>query len=137
VPRQNAIAEPGREALDLRLDSFGDVDLAIERNVRVSPERVLPARRACFVKETLLRHEHERALGKFSVGRVALGRSGLGKVAAEMNCAGASARFGFPRNWRAQRVIDFKNAGRVSKIFQAPSITNRQSLGRDSRELPG
>jgi len=64
---ENAIAETRRESLDLAVDSIGDVQLAIEWNMAISPERMLTVRRACFIEQTLLRHQHERAFRDFSV----------------------------------------------------------------------
>ena len=88
---KNAIAKTGSEPFDLRFDPLRHVDLAIERNMAVGPECVFTARRACFVKKTLLRHHHKRALGNFSARDIALCeltgrvlRQGLGVLGIEV-----------------------------------------------------
>src|SRR5437588_577714 len=57
-------------------------------------------------------------------------------AAAEMNCACAMASFRFPRNWFAQRVIDFENTGRMSKRQQPPAISRWQLFTGDSQKFP-
>ena len=98
VAREDAIAKTGSESLDLRLNALRHVDLAVEWNMAVCPERVLPARGASFVKKALLRDQHKRAFGNFPARNVALSCGDFIDAASEMNCAGAAACFGFPRN---------------------------------------
>jgi hypothetical protein len=75
VTRKNAVTKTWCEPLDLGFDFFGDVNVATERYMRVSPERMLPRRRTRFIKHALLCHEHEWTLGQFARGNVALGSS--------------------------------------------------------------
>jgi hypothetical protein len=65
----------------------------------------------------LLRDQHERTLGNFSVRDIALCRCNFIDAATEMNGAGAPAGFGFPRDRFAKRIIDFKNSGSMPKRF--------------------
>src|SRR5437763_16173989 len=60
MTRKNTIAKSGSEALDLRLDRVRHVDLGAERDVAVTPKRMLATRRARFIEQTLLGDEHER-----------------------------------------------------------------------------
>src|SRR5437588_12334533 len=93
VARQNAIAKTGREPLDLRFDSFRHVDLATKRNMAISPKGVLSARRARFVKETLLRDQHEWTLWNFAARDIALCARNFLNRSAEMNGPGTPALF--------------------------------------------
>src|SRR5713226_5539370 len=114
---ENTITETGGESLDLCFDPLGDVDLATEWSVTVGPKRVLTARSTRSIEKTLLSDEHKRALGNFSVCHFAFRPGNLIDRAAEMNCASVLTSLRFPRNRRAQRVIDFENAGGVMKIL--------------------
>src|SRR6266403_4163367 len=146
VAGKNAIAETGCEPFDLGFDAPRHVDLvrhgtdspwrATERNVTVGPKRMLSARRARFVKQALLRHQHERTLRNFAARDVALCVRNFINRAAEMNGAGAATRLRFPRNRRRQRIIDFEDSGRVLKIFQSAAIMVWQSIAGDLGELP-
>src|SRR5436309_14598615 len=95
---KNAIAKTGSESLNLRLNALRHVDLAVEWNMTVSPERVLPARGASLVKEALLRDQDKRTFGNFPARNVALSCGDFINAASKMNCAGVAACFGFPRN---------------------------------------
>ena len=112
---ENAIAETGSESLDLRFNALRHIDLAVEWNMAVRPERVLTTRRARFIEQTLLRDQHKRAFGNFSPRNVALSCGDFIDATSEMNCAGATAGFRFPRDRLTQRIIDFENSRRVSK----------------------
>ena len=112
---ENTIAKTGRESLDLRFDLVRHIRAAVGRNVTVRPERMLAARRARFIEQTLLRDQHEGPLGNFSVRNLALRRRNFVNAAAEMNCSCATTSFGFPWDRLPQRIIDFENSGRVSK----------------------
>src|SRR5512132_2401274 len=107
---QNTIAKTGSESLDLRLDALRHVELAVEGNMAVRPERVLTTRRSRFIEQTLLRDQHERALGNFSAQNFAFRRRNFIDCAAEMNCACATAGFRFPWDRLTQRIIDFENS---------------------------
>ena len=74
VAGEDAIAKTGRESLDLRFDLIRHIRAAAERNMAVRPERVLTARRSRFIEQTLLRDQHERALGNFSAHNLAFRR---------------------------------------------------------------
>src|SRR5438105_13994036 len=93
--------------------------------------------RARLIEETLLSDKGEWSLRGFSARHVALGIRNFGNRPAEMNRAGTPACFGFPRDRRRQRVIDFKNSWRVPEILQPTTVTARQSIAGDPRELPG
>ena len=53
-----------------------------------------------------------------------------------MNCSCATTSFGFPWDRLTQRIIDFENARRVSKLFQSAAISRRQFLASDSQKFP-
>ena len=112
---EDAISETGRESLDLRFNLIRHIRAAVERNMAVRPERVLTTRRARLIEQTLLRDQHERAIGNFSTHNLAFRRRNFVYAATEMNCSCAPASFGFPWNWLTQRIIDFENSRRMSK----------------------
>src|SRR4029453_15335063 len=115
MPGDNTIAKTGCESLDLRFDLIRHIRAAVERNVAVSPERVLTRRRARFIEHTFLREQPQPTLGNFSTRNIAFGRRNFVNAAAEMNCACATTSFGFPWDRLTQRIIDFENSRRVSK----------------------
>src|SRR5437763_7165012 len=53
-----------------------------------------------------------------------------------MNCAGTAAGVRFPWNRVAQRVIDFENAGSVSKRFQSVPVHVGQLPASNTQEFP-
>ena len=108
---EDAIAETGRESLNLRFNLIRHIRAAAERNMAVRPERVLTTRRARCIEQTLLRDQHERALGNFSTHNLAFRRRDFVNAPSEMNCSCATASFGFPWDWLTQRIIDFENSG--------------------------
>jgi hypothetical protein len=112
---EDAIAETGRESLDLRFDLIRHIRAAAERNMTVRPERVLTTRRSRFIEQTLLRDQHKRPLGAFSARNLAFRSRNFIHAAAEMNCSCATAGFRFPRDRLIQRIIDFENSRRMSK----------------------
>ena len=57
MPRQDAVAEAGREAFDLRFDGRRHVDRGAVRHVAVRPDGVLTGRGAGLIKQALLGHE--------------------------------------------------------------------------------
>src|SRR5213082_4262992 len=97
---QNTIAKTRRESLNLRFNLIRHIRAAVERNMAVRPERVLTTRRARFIEQTLLRDQHERALGNFSTRNLAFRRRDFVNAPTEMNCSCATASFGFPWDWR-------------------------------------
>src|SRR5258705_1840642 len=101
---EDAIAETGRESLDLRFNLIRYISAAAERNMPVRPERVLPTRRARFIEQTLLRDQHERALGNIPTHNLAFSRCDFVNAPSEMNCSCAPASFGFPWDRLAQRI---------------------------------
>src|SRR5262249_6799710 len=98
VTRENAVAKPGSEALDLRFDLCRHVDLTPERHMRVSPEDVLSARGASFIEKTLLRNQHKRTLRNLPECDVALGICDFVNCAAQMNRSGTATSLRFPWN---------------------------------------
>src|SRR4030095_12017091 len=115
MPGDNTIAKTGCESLDLRFDLIRHTRAAVERNVAVSPERVLTRRRARFIEHTLFADHHERTPGIFPARNIAFGRRNFVNAVAEMNRACATTSFGFPWDRLTQRIIDFENSRRVSK----------------------
>ena len=117
MPCEDTITETRGEPLDLCFDPRRHVDLATEWSVTVSPKRVLTARSTRFIEKTLLSDEHKGALGDSAVRHFAFRSGNLIDPAAEMNCASVFTSLSFPRNRRAQCVIDLENARGVPKIF--------------------
>jgi hypothetical protein len=134
---KNTIAKTGRESLDLRFDLIRHIRAAVERNMTVRPERVLAARRARFVEQTLLRNQHERTVRNFAARNFTFIRRDFVNVAAEMNCSRLPASSGFPWDRFAQRIIDFENSRRVPKSFQSAAISPWQFLTGNSQKFPG
>src|SRR5215831_1561803 len=108
----NTIAKTGSESLNLRFDLIRHINIAAKWNMAVSPKRVLAARCARLIEQTLLRDQHKRALGNFSARYLALRRRNFVYVSAEMDCSRTTTSFGFPRDRFTQRVIDFENSRR-------------------------
>src|ERR1700745_4222315 len=115
MPGEDAIAETRSESLDLRFNLIRHIRGAVERDMAVRPEGGLTTRGARFIEQTLLRDQHERALGNFSAHNLAFCRRNFVNAATEMNCPCATATFAFPWDRLTQRVIDLENTRPVSK----------------------
>src|SRR5207247_1375061 len=72
VPRQDALAEAGRKALDLLFDALGHVESRRVGNVAVGPGDMFTCGRAAFVEQTRLGEQDERTFGRFALGDFAL-----------------------------------------------------------------
>ena len=121
VSRDNAIAETRCKAFDLPFDFVGHIDCTTGWQVAIRPQRVLPTR-CSLVEQTLLRDQDERTLRNFIVSDRAFSDGDFLQRPDRVNCAGAPARFAFPRNRCAQRVIQFENCGSMPKTFESPQI---------------
>src|SRR5262249_32939174 len=136
VTSKNAILKAGSESLDLRFNAVRHVAVATEWNMAVGPERMLAMRCASFIKQTLLRDQRKRTFGNSSARNVAFSSSDFVHGASEMNCAGAAAGFGFPRDRLAQRIVNFENSGSVPERFQSTPICGWHLLASDAQKFP-
>ena len=96
----------------------------------------MAGRRPSFIEQTLLRDQHKRALRNFSTRNLAFCRRDFVNAPPEMDCACATASFGFPWDRRTQRIIDFENSRPMPKRFQLSAISRWQLLTGDSQKLP-
>src|ERR1700732_278308 len=105
---ENAIAESGSEALDLRFECFEHVDGGTVGDVAVGPGGVLPCRGAGRIEEAGVREQDERALGVASVPRFLFGGSDFRGTPAEMHSGGAQAFLGAPGDGILQGVVNLE-----------------------------
>src|SRR5436190_13829980 len=135
VPRENAIAEAGSEALDLPLDALGHILGRSIRHVTVTPPRVLARRRARRIEHALLRDENERLLRGASVEHRMLALHDLVERAADVHRRRLCALRGLPRNRTVERPVDFEHARSVAKLAQLADIARGQLIAGNVREL--
>ena len=135
MTREDAVAKPWREALDLGFDTLGHIDCRSVGHVTVSPGNVFSFRRARLVKERWLGEQNERALGMLSVGDDAFGSCNLFKRAAEMDSPGAQAIAGFPWNRLGERVVDFEGSRTGFKPSQGLPKIQFQPVTGDGEQL--
>ncbi len=124
---ENAVAESGSEALDLRFEGFEHVDGGTVGDVTVGPGGVLPCRRTRGIEATRLREQDERAFGVAPLARIAFGGSDFCGAAAEMHGGGAHALGRAPRNGILQRVVDLEDASTVA-VFREPAHEARGKM---------
>src|SRR5215213_2201839 len=89
--RQDAIAEPGRKALHLALDSIGRVDGRAVRQVAIGPGRVPPFGSAARVEHGRLHEQYEWPVVHLSMLVGGLRRGNLLECAAQMDGRGPKA----------------------------------------------
>src|SRR3954452_23666450 len=135
VPRQDSVAESGRESLVLRFDDAGHVVRRSIRNVAVRPTGVLAGRRARVIEKALLRDEDERLSTVASFPDVRFVRSDLLDPSPNVYRRRFRALFGTPRNRSIERPVDFEHAGTVAKPAQPLDVRRRQRVAGDLREL--
>src|SRR5690606_4115034 len=98
VAGDDAVAEPGREALDLGLDALGGVLRRAVGHVAVGPDGVEAGRRAGRVEEAGLGEDQDRALRDAPLPGRRLGSGDLVQRPPDVEGARAPGRFGEPRD---------------------------------------
>src|SRR5262249_14871569 len=106
VPRENAVAEAGREALDLSLDDVRPVDGRPRRDVAVRVARVLASGGPAAVELALLDEEDEGSLGMLTAPDGGLAGRDLVERAAEVDGRGVQAAGIAPRDRPVERPVD-------------------------------
>src|SRR5271170_5670618 len=96
--RQDALAETGREALDLVFEGLEHVELGAVRDVAICPGGVLPFRRARGIEQTRLRHQDKGTLGMTPTPHGRFGRGYFAGTSTQMHGCRAQALRCFPRN---------------------------------------
>src|SRR5439155_1071664 len=134
--RENPVAESRREALDLRLHSFGHVECGPVRNVAVRPHGVLARGSARRVEEALLSDEDERALGRRAARDLGLALGDLVERSSEMDRPCAKALFGAPRDRAIDRVVELEDARAVAERMELRAIPVGWTRAGDVFELP-
>src|SRR5205823_3378727 len=125
--RENAVAKPRREALDLRLHPFSHVERGAIRDVAVRPHGVLARGSARWVEEALLSDEDERALGRRAARDLGLALGDLVERSSEMDRPCAKALFGAPRDRAVDRVVELEDARPVAERTELRAITVRKT----------
>src|SRR6266850_2550407 len=133
--REDPIAEPGGEALELRLDSLGHVKGGPVGNVAVRPYRVLPRGRARWIEEALLADEDEGALRGPSMRDLGFALSDLIERAAEVHRACTEALLRAPRDRPVDGVIELEDARPVAERTEPGAIAIGQARTGDLIEL--
>src|SRR5881397_435626 len=134
--RKDALAETGREPLELRFDATRHVLRRAVGHVAVGPERVLPRWRTRGIEQTLLRDQHERALGMLATPQRGLGRRDVVERTAEVDGPGAQAVRGAPWHRTIERVVDLENAGPAAVPTERAPVAGGQPVGRDALQVP-
>src|SRR5439155_24805824 len=106
VPSDNELPEDRREALDLRLDSFGHVLGGAVRDMAVRPGRVLTGRRPARVEEARLGDQDERPLNRATAPGAPFRGRNLLQRAPEMDSARAATLGRPPRDRPGERPVE-------------------------------
>src|SRR6267378_500267 len=137
MPCENAVAEAGREPLDLILNPSIHREGRTVRHVTVGPRNVPSVGGSSFVEQCRLCDQDERPLRMLPICHLAFGCSNFVERSAQMHRACHRALSRLPRNWRRQRVIDFVNTWAVSKLRQSAPVGNGHPVPRELQQLPG
>src|SRR5579859_366866 len=135
MPRQDALAKAGREALDLRLDALGHVVRRAVRHVAVYPGDLFSLRCAGNVEEALLRYQHERTFRWHTAPDGPLRCRDLLQRAAQMYRACLAASLSRPRYRSIQGVIELEDAGAIAIPCQPGLIAGWQTLVCQRQQL--
>ncbi len=134
-PRQDAIAEAGREAIDLIFEVVKHVYLRPIRHMTIGPGCVFACRGPCAIEKTGLGQQNEGTVGVLSHSYCIFGRGNLLKRSADMHRCCPRTFGSFPGNRCVQRLIHFENAGSIAEFFKALLVAVRQSLAANLNQL--
>src|SRR3954468_19314012 len=142
VAGQDAVAEPGGEALDLRLDALGVAILlgppvdAVLRPVRVRPGRVPALRRALGIGHGLLAEQQERALRQPAPG---LGDrlQDLRLGAADVDGAGAADLGVGPGDRAVERPVELQRGRPVGVAAEQRAVPAGQVFAGQAAQRVG
>src|SRR5262249_51558717 len=135
VPREDAVTEAGREALDLRLDACRHVHLAAVGNMAIGPGRLLVLWSPRRVEEALLRQQNEWSLRNDSMRHALLGVGDLLPRPAQVNRAWAGARRIAPGNRAVERVVHLEDPWPITVRLQPRAIPLWQRIPGDAQRL--
>src|SRR5215217_4562924 len=134
--RKNTVPETGGETFYLVLDPLGHVEGRAVWDVAVGPDGVLAFRGSCFIEEALLGEQGKRALGMLAPPHGDFPRRDLLQRAAQVDGAGASARFGLPGDRTIECKVCLEDAGAVAVASEGPPVPFGEVFARELQELP-
>src|SRR5690606_27069150 len=135
VAADDAVAEPGREALDLGLDALGGVLGRAVGHVAVGPDGVEAGRRAGRVEEAGLGKDEKRALRDAPVPGRRLGGGDLVQGPPDVEGARAAGLFGEPRDGAGQGPVQLEGARAVAEAREAAAVALGQPGAGEREEL--
>ena len=122
APREDALAEARRKALELGLHALGHVDGRAVRDVAIHPRGLLAARRARRIEQALLADEHERPRRYPAPRHRVLAGRDLVEGPAEVDGARAQALRRPPGDRSVERVVDLEDARSAAIAAQLRAI---------------
>ena len=123
IPSQDAIAKTRRKTLDLRFEAICHIDRRSVWHMTISPQSMLPLRRAARVEGRWLSCEHERPFRMLALQYRVLRLCNLFKGTPEMNGDGAFALCRTPRHRLRKSVVNFEDSrSRFEAFHQAAEI---------------
>ena len=134
---EDAVAEAGREALDLGLDPGRHVHGGSRRHVAIGPGGAFARRRSRPVPGLVLDEQNEGAIWMSSGSHVRLRGRDLLERPAEVDRSRATRSLGGPRDGAVQCPIDLENARAVPEPLRTAPRVRRQPVARDGDELAG
>ena len=135
VTRQDALAKTWGKAFHLRFDGCCHVDRRTVRDMAVSPAGVLPCGRSARIRGGCLDVEHVRVRRVSTSGNEAFAGRHLIGSPGEVDGAGASQPFVFPRDRAVECPINLENPGTISPFRELPPITRGQRISGDLNHL--
>ena len=131
----DAIAEAGREPLELRDDRLGGVAAEPARHVRVRVHRADVSGGSLRVGDILLSDEHEGALGHAAGDDLTFGGHDLGCRTAEMHGPGAGDTLGEPGHTAVDGELDLEGGGTGTETGEGAAGACGQRVAENPGDL--
>ena len=132
---QDTLAEAGREALDLSLDTLAHIERRSVRDMAIGPRGVFAWGSARCVEETLLREHDERPLGVPPFPGATLRVCDLSQRSANVNGAGLCDLGRPPWDRSVQRIVELECARPVLPVLEPAAVPVRQFIACERKEL--
>lgn len=133
--RQNAIAEPGRETLDLIFDALRHIHFRSIRDVTIGPCGMRSGGRAHVIKQAGLREQDEGTFGDSALGHFVFRAGNLFQRPAQVHGCCEPAFTRAPRDGLCQGVVNFECAGAEMKFAEPLEIGRGETGSGDRRQM--
>src|SRR5579884_4261605 len=135
MARQDAVAETGREALDLCFDALRHIKRGPVGHVTVGPGDVLSLRRARGIEQRRLREQDKWPVRMPVLPDCKFGFGDFFHCSAQMDRSGAGALSGLPRNGSGKGVVQLEGPRAVPETSQILLELTREPVAGKVQQL--